>query len=304
MMEVLRPGLLDLVMDLGRPGYRAQGVPEGGAADAPALVLANRLVGNPDGAAGLELLLQGPQLRFPLGGRIALAGADMGAHLDGRPLAMCQACEVPPAGVLELGRAAAGLRAYLAVAGGIEVFQVLGSRSTFLPGAFGGWQGRALKAGDVLPLGGPGPCRSGACAQVQTQGPLRILPGPQLAGFADAALHALCEAEYDVTSDSNRLGLRLAGAGLKYGGGELASQAVLPGAIQVPPDGQPIMVGWDGPVTGGYPVIAGVIAADLPRFAQLKPGDRLAFRFVGLEEAQAAARQAQANLDGAIAWHD
>jgi len=300
MIELVRAGLLDLVMDLGRPGFRAQGVPEGGATDAPALILANRLLGNADNAAGLEVVLRGPLLRFPQGGRVALAGADMGARLDGVSVTVGRILDIPPGGELELGLAEKGLRGYLAVAGGIEASPVLGSRATFLPGGFGGWQGRALKAGDVLPVGAAAVSRNGIFSQASGAGPLRILPGPQLAGFVDAALGALTAGEFNVTTDANRLGLRLSGPALEYAGDELASQAVLPGAIQVPPDGQPIILGWDGPVTGGYPVIAGVIAADLCRVGQLRPGDALKFKFVSLEEAQAASRQQQEALNGAI----
>ncbi len=200
MMEVVRPGLLDLVMDLGRPGFRAQGVPEGGAADARALILANRLVGNVDGAAGLELLLRGPVLRFPRGGRIALTGADMQARLNGVPAPSGRTLEVPDGGELELGLAKKGLRTYLAVAGGIDVAPVLGSRATFLPGGFGGWQGRALEAGDVLPVGMAADSRKGTLACAACGKTLRILPGPQLPGFTDAALKQLTASEYKASS--------------------------------------------------------------------------------------------------------
>ena len=302
MMEVLRAGLQDLIMDSGRPGFRYQGVPEGGAADAAALILANRLVGNPDHAACLELLLHGPTLRFPRGGRVALAGANMQVRINGTEAPRGRALEIPPGSELEVGQAATGLRAYLAVSGGVEVPLLLGSRSTFLPGGFGGWQGRALRAGDLLPLGAAGAPRKGLLSAADRGGALRILPGPQLAGFADAALKTLARSEFSVSPDASRLGLRLIGASLEYAGGELASQAVLPGAVQVPPDGQPIILGWDGPVTGGYPVIAGIIAADMPRLAQLRPGDKLSFRFVTPEEAQAAWNEQQKFLNEAILW--
>lgn len=303
MMQILRAGLLDLVMDLGRPGFRAQGVPEGGAADAMALVLANRLVGNPDNAASLEILLCGPKIRFPAGARIALTGAAMPMQVNGKRFVPGRVVEVSPGGEVELGVAENGLRAYLAVGGGIQAPPIVGSRATFLPGGFGGWQGRALRPGDVLPVGEPGASRRGVLSEAASRpGPLRILPGPQLSGFADAALHNLTAFEFCVGTDSNRLGLRLAGPALNYLGGELASQAVLPGAIQIPPDGQPIILGWDGPVTGGYPVIAGVIAADLPRLAQLRPGEKVGFAFVTGEEACDAWRAQQEAMNGAIAW--
>lgn len=303
MIEVLRAGLMDLVMDLGRPGSRGQGVPAGGAADMPALVQANRLVGNADTAAGLELLLRGPTLRFARETRIALTGADMQARLDGRPVPPGRTQVVSAGGELALGEARAGLRGYLAVAGGIDVPLLLGSRATFLPGGFGGWQGRALKAGDRLPLGEAGGRRIGRLPQAAAaEAPLRVVPGPQLAGFADRAIEALVSAEFRLTAQADRAGLRLAGPVLDHAGGELASQAVLPGAIQVPPDGQPIILGWDGPVTGGYPVIAGIIAADLHRLAQMAPGTRLKFAFVTPQEARQAWQRLQADMDGAIAW--
>lgn len=304
MIEVVRPGMLDLVMDLGRPGYRAQGVPEGGAADAEALILANRLVGNPERAAGLEMLLRGPRLRFPRGARLALTGAPMPARLDGAAAPWGQTFDVAPGGELELGTAQKGLRAYLALAGGIAVPPVLGSRSTFLPSAFGGWRGRALAAGALLPVG-PAPAgRAGRLAAGRPQAELRLLPGPQLGGFDDASIKALVCAGFAVSADSDRLGLRLAGPALSHTGGGLASQGVLPGAIQVPPHGQPIILGWDGPVTGGYPVIAGVIAADLPRLGQARPGDVLKFCFVSPEKARAAWLEQRACLEGAIIWTD
>lgn len=303
MIEVVRAGQLDLVMDLGRPGFRSQGVPQGGAADATALALANRLVGNAEGAAGIELLLRGPRLRFPEGGTIALTGADMPARCNGATVPRGHTWVVPAGGELELGMADKGLRAYLAVAGGIEAPPVMGSRSIFLPGGFGGWQGRALRAGDRLPVGPGTSGRAGVLDFDQCEAALRILPGPQLAGFADAALKRLTACAFRVSADANRLGLRLTGATLDYAGGELASQAVLPGAIQVPPDGNPIILGWDGPVTGGYPVVAGVIAADLACLGQLRPGASLRFSFVSAKQAQAAWHRRQQSIDGAIAWN-
>jgi biotin-dependent carboxylase-like uncharacterized protein len=288
MIVVVKPGLLDMVMDLGRPGFRAQGVPEGGAADAPALIRANRLVGNPDDAAGLEITLRGPELSFPDGASVAFSGAVMAANLDGDYLQPERRHEVRPGGVILFGKADSGIRAYLAVAGGIDVPRVLGSRSTFLPGGWGGWQGRALMAGDGLPVGGSAgnqvwECLPGHGPRLETV--LRVLPGPQLNGFSDAALARFLGQPYVVHADANRVGIRLAGEALDYQKGEIASQPVLPGAIQVPPSGQPIILGWDGPVTGGYPVIGGVISADMPRLAQLGPGDSLRFRVVSHEEA-------------------
>jgi biotin-dependent carboxylase-like uncharacterized protein len=290
MIVVLKPGFLDLVMDLGRPGYRAQGVPAGGAADAAALVRVNRLVGNADGAAGLEMTLHGPLLTLPLGASVALGGAGMAASLDGKPMQPDRRYEARPGARLEFGIAASGMRAYLAAGGGIDVPPVLGSRATFLPGGWGGAGGRALRAGDRLRLGAA-PRGSGQRLpriEVRDEGVLRVLPGPQIGAFADVALARFLQEAFRVHPDSNRVGIRLQGPALHCRHGEMASQAVLPGTVQVPPTGQPIILGWDGPVTGGYPVIAGVIAADLPRLAQLRPGDEIVFRMVERAEALAA----------------
>ena len=286
MIEVIKPGLLDMVMDLGRAGLRSQGVPAAGAADALALIVANRLVGNPDDAAGLEMTQVGSVLRFIHGGVAALTGADMGAFLDNQAVSSNQRLVISPGSELRLGRAKHGLRTYLAVAGGIDVPLVLGGRSTFLAGGFGGYQGRALRGGDVLAIGDLKFHQRQLPAFLQgDKTRIRILPGPQIADFADAALATLVGRAYRVLADSNRMGIRLLGETMSYRGQELASQGVLPGAIQVPPDGQPIILGWDGPVTGGYPVIAGVISADLSRLGQLVPGDALSFEFVTRQQA-------------------
>lgn len=302
MIEVIKPGLLDLVMDPGRAGFRAQGVPAGGAADVTALIAANRRLNNPDNAAALELTHSGPILRFVAGGRVALAGAKMPVIVDGVEVEFEAEIYLVPGAIMQLGPAAQGLRTYLAVAGGLDVPLVMGSRSTFLPGGFGGVAGRALRIGDRLAVAAGlmqakaqersskrvWPCskRNWSC-----RSRVRVLPGPQIGGFNNAALTALCGRGYSIQPQSNRVGIRLNGARLEFTRAELPSQGVLPGAIQVPPDGQPIMLGWDGPVTGGYPVIACVIAADLWKLAQARPGDTLYFEFVTREQAVQAWRE-------------
>ncbi len=286
MIEVLRAGRCDLVVDQGRPGLRAIGVPAGGAADQAALVAANRLVGNEATAAGLEMTLSGPALRFLAGGVIALAGADFRAERSsGAAAGWDETLVMAPGETLSLGPAQAGCRCWLAVRGGLTVPLVMGSRSTFLPAGFGGYQGRPLRAGDRLETGAHADevhlLRAYAPPASEPDAPLRVLAGPQVGQFDDAGLAAFFGGVYRVAPASDRRGLRLSGPDAAHRPIELRSQGVLPGAIQVPPDGQPIILGWDGPVTGGYPVIASVIEADLPRLAQLKPGDPL--RFITLE---------------------
>lgn len=286
MIEVLRAGLCDLVMDLGRPGLGALGVPAGGAADPAALAAANRLVGNDVSAAGLEITLSGPHLLFPLGGVAALTGARFGARRSsGAPVAWNETLVLAAGERLSLERPEAGCRCWLALRGGLGVPQLMGSRSTFLPAGFGGHGGRTLRVGDVLHCGAPAEearlLRASPPTKSEAGGSLRVVAGPQVSQFDDAGLAAFFGGAYRVEAASDRRGLRLAGTAVSHSRAELPSQGVLPGAIQVPPGGQPIVLGWDGPVTGGYPVIAGVITADVPRLAQLKPGD--AVRFVTIE---------------------
>lgn len=293
MIEVLRAGLCDLVMDQGRPGRGALGVPAGGAADPAALAAANGLVGNDAAAAGLEITLQGPSLRFPQGGVVALTGARFAAaRSSGTAVAWNETLVLAAGETLRLDRAQTGCRCWLAVRGGLSVPPLLGSCSTFLPAVFGGHEGRALQAGDRLSFGrGSGDMHllRAHAPPSEPQAPLRVVAGPQVDLFEDTGLAAFFAASYRVDAASDRRGLRLGGPAVKHARIDLPSQGVLPGAVQVPPDGQPIILGWDGPVTGGYPVIAGVIAADMARLAQLRPGDSVRFTTIELVAARALA---------------
>ncbi|HEX7971245.1 MAG TPA: biotin-dependent carboxyltransferase family protein [Thiobacillus sp.] len=301
MIEVLRAGLCDLVMDQGRPGRGALGVPAGGAADPAALASANRLVGNDAAAAGLEITLSGPCLRFPSGGVAALTGARFVAvRSSGAPVPWNETLILAEGETLMLEQPETGCRCWLALSGGLAVPPLMGSRSTFLPAGFGGHLGRALQAGDVLAYGtGPGDVRllraqppSGETGEF-----LRVVAGPQANLFDDGGLVAFFGGRYRIGMASDRRGLRLSGPKATHRRAELPSQGVLPGAIQVPPDGQPIILGWDGPVTGGYPVIAAVITADGPRLAQLRPGDAVRFATVEPEAARRLAKESQWELE-------
>lgn len=291
-IAVRRAGMCDLVVDLGRPGFAHLGVPRGGAADPWAMEAANRLVGNEVAAAGLEIIGAGPALQFQSGGVAALTGARFAASRDNGAAVSWNETLVLHAGeTLDLGQALEGFRCWLALRGGLAVPQVMGSRSTFLPAGFGGQQGRALRAGDTLTLGPA----AGELRRLRARSPftgrscLRVVTGPEAGRFDDAGLAAFFAGTYRVEAASDRRGLRLSGAAVINARTDMRSQGVLPGAVQVPPDGQPIILGWDGPVTGGYPVIAGVITADWPRLAQLKPGDEVCFATVEPEAAQALA---------------
>jgi biotin-dependent carboxylase-like uncharacterized protein len=291
MIEIVRAGQCDLVMDQGRPGRGALGVPAGGAADPVALAAANQLVGNDTSAAGLEITLSGPSLRVPRGGVVALAGARFAAtRSNGAPLPWNETVVLAAGETLTLGGAMTGCRCWLAVRGGVAVPTVMESRSTFLPGHFGGHLGRALRAGDALPIGdaagGVRLLRARPPAAGAGDAPLRVVAGPQAGLFGDGGLAAFFGGAFRVTAASDRRGLRLVGPAVTPLRVEMPSQGVLPGAVQIPPDGQPIVVGWDGPVTGGYPVIAAVVAADLPRLAQLRPGAAVGFATIEVESAR------------------
>ena len=283
-ITVLRAGMLTTVQDLGRRGHRAAGVPLGGAMDAMALRVVNLLVGNAEDAAALEFTLTGPELVFTADTTIAMGGGDFGAVPRWQPV------RVRAGERVKFGAARTGCRGYLAVAGGLDVPVVLGGRGTYLRAALGGLEGRALRDGDEL--------RAAAVSRqmvdrwhldermlpAYSAAPtVRIVPGAQ-AGEFDGALTT---AGFKVTSKSDRMGVRLIGPEMaRRDARELVSATVVPGTVQVPPDGQPIVLMADAQTIGGYPQIAHVISVDLPLVAQLKPGDTLRFREVTLAVAQ------------------
>jgi biotin-dependent carboxylase-like uncharacterized protein len=304
-LHVLSPGLLASVQDAGREAARRYGVPRSGAMDRFALAAANRLVGNPPAAAALELTAGGGVFELLRPSLLALVGADFGASLDGRALRPWRA-ELASRGsrlALSARRSDWGARVYLALAGGIAAPEVLGARATYLAGGFGGLGGRALRAGDCLSTdmattspwslaGGHWPMHARP-----PYGPtptLRFIPGPHYAELEPAAQLALSTAMLKLGADSNRMGYRLSGVQLSFSQPRsLASFGVISGALQVPPDGAPILLMADAQTVGGYPVVGVVIAADLPLAAQLMPGDCLRLAPTTLEIALAA-HQAQA----------
>jgi biotin-dependent carboxylase-like uncharacterized protein len=304
-IEVTSSGLLTTVQDRGRPGHARHGVSACGAADDVALRLGNRLVGNPDGAAALEQTLTGGTYRFDAPVRLALAGADMDAACDGAPLPPWTARAAGAGSILSCRAARRGARSYLCVAGGIAVPPVLGSRSTHLRSGLGGLEGRALRRGDRLPLGDtpPGaaapPARlsDAALRRLDAPGPIRVTRGVQSGRFAPGALERLLGEGLSVSATSDRMGLRLAGVRLDPPDeGRMPSEGVPLGAIQVPPGGEPLLLFVDHQTTGGYPVLAAVIRADLWRIGQLRPGERIRFALVALEEARHLAREQEAWL--------
>ncbi len=280
MLTVLVPGPLTTVQDRGRTGWASIGVTRSGAADRASAGLANRLVGNDDGAAVLEVTAGGLRVRAGRTLLVAVTGAPAPVTVDGTAAPGAAPLTLRPGQELSLGVPAIGLRSYLAVRGGIDVPPVLGSRST---DTLSGLGPAPLRAGDELPVGdlaGAEPIVDVAPVRAPAQRPvLRVLPGPRRDWLAAGAWAALTSGDWAVTSDSNRVGLRLAGPELaRARTDELPSEGLVPGAVQVPPDGAPVLFLADHPVTGGYPVLAVVATDDLPAAAQLRPGDRVRFR--------------------------
>lgn len=299
MFEVLQPGVQTTVQDLGRPGLRHLGVAGGGALDVPALQRANALLGNAPGAPGLEVVLGPLSLRFVAAGWLAITGADFAATLDGRALAPGYRAPFAPGQVLQLqAQARQGARAYLALGGGLVVPAVLGGSGTDVQAGFGGWQGRALRRGDRLAWGAAAPLqRRLGLEPVLASSTLRALPGPDHTAFGIRARQVFWDSEWRLSPNSNRMGARLSGPSLPRPGlSELPSHAVLPGDVQVPPAGQPIVLMADAQSTGGYPRIASVIQADLWQLAQTPVGQPLRFVAVSREQALAALKQAREEL--------
>ena len=279
-LEVVAPGPLTTVQDLGRWGLGALGVGHSGAADVPSLRLANRLVGNPESAAALEVTLGGLEVRAHGDLTVALTGAPCPLRVEGREHWAFGVVRVPDGARVSLGTPTAGLRSYLAVRGGIAVPKQLGSRSTDTLAALGPAR---LGGGERLAVGAPRlplPGVDHVAAAVPAAGDvwIRVVDGPRADWFSAAARQALVSAPYAVTSDSDRVGLRLAGPVLdRVRDDELQSEGMVCGALQVPPSGQPTLFLADHPVTGGYPVVAVVVGADLPLAAQVRPGQRITF---------------------------
>ncbi|MEN0128812.1 MAG: biotin-dependent carboxyltransferase family protein [Brevundimonas sp.] len=281
-LRVLAPGMQSLVQDLGRPGHAHIGVGRSGAADPGALRLANRLVANPEGAAGIEVLLGGLRLQAVGPVTVALAGADGEAYVDGRPVGRDAVLEVPDGGELVIPVASRGLRTYVGVRGGIVVPAVLGSRSA---DRLAGLGPPPLVVGDELPVG-PAPSELPPVDQAPVppwpdEVVVPVLPGPHASWFADGLATLTARAGYRATPSSDRVAVRLDGQVVdrrpEDRGRELPPIGLVPGAVQIPPDGLPVVFGADHPVTGGYPVLAVVRSSALGALAQLRPGDPVRF---------------------------
>lgn len=316
-LHVIEPGMLTTVQDLGRDGVSAQGVPRSGAADPLSLRVGNRLVGNGDNAAALEMTLTGGAFLFDDDAVVALTGGQAVASVESgaqppRTLAVWAAAKVGAGETLRIGPVERGARVYLCIAGGLEVPTVLGAASTLLGAGFGGFEGRALRAGDRLRFRGsdalPRALSERAVGFVRVEierRAVRAVAGAHRAEFDSAALAQFWGAAFTVTNRSNRVGLGLDGPRLMLPAGpeaqgRMISEGMTCGTIQVPPDGKPIVLMVDHPTTGGYPAIACVASVDLPALGQLRPGDEVRFEQVSLDEARRLFRERERRLDAEI----
>lgn len=308
-LNVVRPGLFTTVQDLGRIGYQRFGVPVAGAMDPWAFRCANRLVGNPDSAAALEITVLGPELFFERSAVVALAGGEFSTWLNERAVPGWQTLEVPASSTLRIGERQKGARGYLGIAGGLAVQPTLGSRSTHIRSGMGGLTGRSLCQGDILDGGSVttetgrriGRILASTLRPAYSINPtVRVVRGPQLDAFSPDAIEALVREPYTLSKDSDRMGFRLLGAPLAQTSQGIVSDATPLGSVQVPPSRQPILLMADRQTTGGYPKIAVVISADLPLAAQLVPGDTIGFTAVELGEAQRVLRDQYRELDASL----
>jgi biotin-dependent carboxylase-like uncharacterized protein len=300
---VQAPGLLTTVQDLGREGFGPMGVSASGAADPLSLRIGNRLVGNAQGAAALEMTLVGGAFTFETAAVIALTGADFGPSANGIPLPMWTSIELQNGQTVTLGPSRSGARAYLCIQGGIAVEPFLGSASTHVLSGLGGFEGRALRKGDRLELGTARPLfrkmtlSPKVLERLQPRKLIRITDGPQSDWFANFGWKVFCESTFRVTEQSNRMGIRLEGPPVPPDvSWEMITEGVSLGAIQVPPSGQPIILFVEQQTTGGYPKIANVISADVHSLGQLRPRDSIRFERIEMNAARSLLVEQEALL--------
>ncbi|WP_420908712.1 biotin-dependent carboxyltransferase family protein [Brevibacillus humidisoli] len=293
--RVKKPGVLTTVQDLGRTGYQQYGMVVAGAMDPFALQVGNLLVGNGRGEAGLEITLIGPELEILCDTVIAICGAELSPTLDGSRVPMWKSLKAKKGQTLRFGAPKKGARAYLTVAGGIDVPLVLGSKSTYMKAGVGGLAGRALQKGDILQQGssdrplqhliGRGLMPT-EIPQYRDSYTARVVLGPDRDSFLEEGITIFLQGEYQITQQADRMGYRLAGPKIRHReGADILSDAIVPGTIQVPANGEPIILLADRQTTGGYARIGTVISVDLPYIAQMLPGHQLRFAEVSIEEA-------------------
>lgn len=296
-ITILNPGLLTTVQDFGRIGYQQFGVPVSGVVDPRAMSIANILVDNPEDEAVLECTMLGPQIRFDAPNAIAITGGDLGPTIDNQPIPNYAAIRVEAGQVLRFAGLRSGCRAYIAFAGGLDIAPVMGSRSTYMKAKIGGVEGRKLQKDDVIKFRKPNPDLRGLNIRhispefvPRLEYKIRVVLGPQDDMFTEHGIETFLSESYVVTPEFDRMGCRLDGEIIEHkgGSGDIISDGIAFGAIQVPTAGKPIIMLSDRQTTGGYTKIANVISADFRILAQLKAGDRVRFAQVSIAAAQDA----------------
>ena len=306
MITILDAGPQTTVQDLGRTGQMRYGIPPSGPIDRFAFMVANRLVGNADGAAALECTLIGPRFEVDAAGAIAVTGADMPVTVNGTEAPRWATIALAAGDVVKLGPARAGVRAYVAFSGGLDLPLVLGSRSTYVRGRLGGLEGRALRKGDALSTLPSAPVRPRrveprAVPDYRSAEPIRLVLGPQDDRFTEAGIRALLDSPYEVLPQSDRMGARLRGPRIEHARGhDIISDGIALGSVQVPGDGQPIVLLVDRQSTGGYTKLATVCSCDIGRVGQARPGQSLRFQAVGVAEAHRFLRESDAVLGSVV----
>jgi antagonist of KipI len=301
LFKVIKPGLQTTVQDLGRNGFQQYGISPSGAMDPYSLQIANLLVGNQIDEAALEATLIGPSLEALHNVSVAICGGNLSPRIDGQDVPLWKSIVIKKGQVLSFGPCKEGGRAYISMAGGINVPLVLNSKSTFVNGKFGGYEGRALKEGDIL-HGSPFTVMNRFVHQelipiYAKNLTVRVILGPHLEKFTKVTIETFLTAEFTISPQSNRMGYQLTGPALAHlNGADIISDAIPLGGIQVPASGQPIILMTERQTTGGYSRIGTVISADIPLLAQALPGTRITFKEVGLNEAQDLLRERNRKL--------
>ena len=298
---MLQSGLLTTIQDAGRRGYQRYGMGVSGAVDVHAYIYANILVGNRQNEAVLEVTLLGPKIEFTSNSVIAVTGGDLSPALDGAPLPMYRAVRVSKGSILSFGTPRSGCRAYIAFAGGLAISPIMGSRSTYIKANLGGYEGRRLLAGDEIAFRRPASCPANVEKRVMEpdvfpgEYTVRVLMGPQDDSFTEKGIETFLSGTYTVTNEFDRMGYRLNGPKIEHvTDGNIITDGIAFGAVQVPDGGEPIIMLADRQTTGGYAKIASIINVDMPMIAQCKAGDRIRFRKTDIETAQQAFRDQRA----------
>jgi len=304
-LKVHNPGLLTTIQDAGRTGYGQYGIPAAGAMDTLSLQLANMLVGNDRYEAALEITFMGPEIEFGINSIIAITGGDLTPKINGKEIEMYSTIYVNKGDMLSFGNMRNGCRAYLAVSGGFNIDKIMGSKSTYLRGKLGGFKGRKLIMGDIIPVNidksqkylGVRKIPKNLIPLYGNQHVTRVIMGPEDDRFTEEGIRTFLSSEYVLTNQCDRMGYRLSGAKIKHrDGADIISGGITFGAIQVPGHGEPIIMMADRQTTGGYTKIANVISVDIPYLAQLKAGDKVLFKQINIEEAQRLLKEREDRL--------